>query len=210
MRREWSWALAALVSLGIGATCAESYSRLAVPYYTVTTGLLARLHPWRIRSLAVAPDASSHGAVIQLIGEVRRSREDPLPGALVINRVQVGEVVEAPVVFWILLLVWPAASWRQRLSRALVGIPMFLALEASTTACQLVYSMARASALLAGESHPLTLWERWSRLLEAGGRFVLELAAALLAVAIAPPTRKQPPDTSSAARFARVDQTVFR
>jgi hypothetical protein len=184
MRREWRWLLAAIASLAIGATCAESYSRLATPYYLVVTELVARLHPWLVESITVTSDASDHGVVLKLVGEVRRNRADPLPTALVVNRVQVGEVVEAPVVFWTLLLVWPAGSWRQRLLRVTVGIPIFLGLEAATTGCQLVYSMARVSALLAGESHPLTLWERWSRFLEAGGRFVLEVAAGLLAVAL--------------------------
>ena len=184
MRREWRWLLAVILSLGIGATCAESYARLATPYYRLVTGLIAGLHPWRVESVTVTSDESNHGVVLKLVGEVRRNRADPLPAALVVNRVQVGEVVEGPVVFWTLLLVWPAVSCRQRLLRIVVGIPVFLGLEAVTTGCQLVYSMARVSALLAGESHPLTLWERWSRLLEAGGRFVLEVAAGLLAVAL--------------------------
>jgi hypothetical protein len=150
----------------------------------VVTELIARVHPWRVESVTVTADESNHGVVLKLVGEVRRNREDPLPAALVVNRVQVGEVVEAPVVFWTLLLVWPAGSWRHRLLRVAVGIPIFLVLEAATTGCQLVYSMANVSALLAGDSHPLTLWERWSRLLEAGGRFVLEVGAGLLAVAL--------------------------
>ena len=41
-----------------------------------------------------------------------------------------------------------------------------------------------ASAMLAGEIDPLTAWEQWSRFLESGGRFALELCAALLAVAL--------------------------
>jgi hypothetical protein len=63
---------------------------------------------------------------------------------------------------------------------------VFLALEAATTGCQLLHSMAEASAILAGED-PVTFWERWSRFLEAGGRFVLEVATALVTVAAVPP-----------------------
>src|ERR1700761_8407715 len=94
MRREWRWLLAVIVSLGIGASCAESYARLATPCYRLVTGLIASLHPWRVESVTVTSDESNHGVVLKLVGEVRRNRADPLPAALVVNRVQVGEVVE--------------------------------------------------------------------------------------------------------------------
>jgi hypothetical protein len=191
MRREWGWAITAALALTIGATCAEGYARLAVPYYTAVTTFIADFHPWRIVSLVVRPDKSSHSMVLRLTGEVRRHRDDPLPAAMVVNRVQVGEAIEAPVVFWSLLFAWPAQTVRQRLIRLVLGVPVFLALEGVTTACQLVYSMARASAILAGEQSPLTLWERWSRFLEAGGRFVVEVSAALVTVGVVPGTQKQ-------------------
>jgi hypothetical protein len=65
-----------------------------------------------------------------------------------------------------------------------VGIPVFLGLEGITTGIQLMHSLAEVSAILAGETNPLTLWERWSRFLEASGRFVIEVCAALLTIAI--------------------------
>jgi hypothetical protein len=71
---------------------------------------------------------------------------------------------------------------RGLLIRLGAGIPVFLVLEAATTGCQLVHSMAQASAILAGQPDPLTVWERWSRFLEAGGRFALEVGAALITV----------------------------
>ena len=95
-----------------------------------------------------------------------------------------GEVIETPLVFWTLVLLWPARTARQRVWRVAAGLPLFLALEAVTTGCQLVHPLAEASALLAGEQDPITVWEYWSRFLEAGGRFGLEVAAALLAVGI--------------------------
>jgi hypothetical protein len=135
----------------------------------------------------VVRDASSHSAILRLIGEVRRHREDARPLALVTGSVQVGEIIETPVIFWTLLVMWPATT-RGSLLRPLLmlvlGIPVFLALEAVTTPIQLVYSMARAAAILAG-ADPLTLWERWSRFLEAGGRFALETVAAFVTIALA-------------------------
>jgi hypothetical protein len=185
MRVEWRWALAAAVVLTLGVMCAESYTRLMAPYYEAITRAMAAAYPWKVVDVGVAlDDAAGHGVVLRLKGEVRREREDPQPAVLVVSRVQVGEVIEAPIVFWTLVLVWPAPSQRHRGWRVLVAIPIFLGLEAITIGCHLLTPMAEASALLAGEREPLTLWDRWSQFLEAGGRFALETAAALPAVAL--------------------------
>jgi len=184
MRREWRWALAAALALVVGATCAEPYARFALPYYRAVVTTIARFHPWSVVSVEVERVPSSHSAVLQLTGEVRQHRADSRPLALVTSNAQVGEVIETPAVYWSLLLMWPATTRGSRLRFLALGIPVFLALEAVTTPIQLVYSMARATAILAGES-PLTIWERWSQFLEAGGRFALETAAAFVAIALA-------------------------
>jgi hypothetical protein len=187
MRREARWAAAVIVAFTIGALCAGSYARLATPYYSAVASLIASMHPWRVVDVRVVRDDSTHGTVMSLTGEVRVHRTDTQAAALIVGHVQVGEIVETPIVFWALLLMWPAGAAQERARRIAWGIPVFLLLEATTTPCQLVYSMARASALLAGESDPFTAWERWSNLLEAGGRFVLETTAALVTVAAARP-----------------------
>jgi hypothetical protein len=185
MRREWRWAIAGVAALTIGVAGAESYARLAAPYYAAVATLIAQAHPWKILGVVVTEEGSAHGAILQLTGEVRRRRDDPKPAARVVSHVQVGEAVETPLVFWTLLLVWPAVSVPRRLIYLAIGIPVFLGLEAVTTACQLVHSMAEASAVLGGDRDPLTVWERWSRFLEAGGAFAVAVLAALFTVAIA-------------------------
>ena len=183
MRPEWRWGIAAAVALAAGASCAEPYARLAAPYYAAVDRLLALAHPWSITEVDVAPDPNSPGVVLRLVGEVRRHRDDLKPAAIVVSRVQVGEAIETPVVFWTLLLTWPAAGRRERWTRLALGAAMFLGLEALTTAAQLIHPMAETAALLAGA--PLTLWERWSRFLEAGGDFAVAVAWALATLAIA-------------------------
>jgi hypothetical protein len=183
MRPELRWGLAALVALAIGVTCAESYARFAVPYYAAIARLIAAGHPWTIVSVDVKPGAKSPSPELQLVGDVRRTPADPRPAGRIISHIQVGEAVETPVVFWTLVLLWPAGSLRQRLLHIAVGIPLFFGLEAITTGIELMHAMAEVSAILAGEMQPLTLWERWSRFLEAGGRFVVEIGAALLTIA---------------------------
>jgi hypothetical protein len=169
----------------MGVIFAEPYARLAAPYYAAVDRLFSVGHPWTIVSVEVRAGTKSPSPELQLVGDVRREAEDPRAAGRIISHVQVGEAVETPVVFWTLVLLWPAASMRRRWISFLVGLPVFLGLEAITTGIQLMHSMAEVSAVLAGESNPLTLWERWSRFLEAGGRFVVEIGAALFAVAIA-------------------------
>ncbi len=184
IRDQLCWAVAATAALGLGLTLAQAYSALAAPYYAAIDRLYAIDHPWEINSVAVKPGKSNLTAELQLHANVRRSSEDSRPSARVIGRVQVGEVIETPVVFWTVVLMWPAARIRMRLLRVLAAIPMFLVLEAATTAAQLVLPMAQASAMLAGDSDPLTLWDRWSRFLEAGGQFVLVFCGAIAVCSI--------------------------
>jgi len=174
-----------MAALAVGASCAETYARMATPYYAAVARLLAYGHPWTIVSVDVRHGSSSPGSALTLISDVRSAAQDARPAARVVARVQVGEAVEAPVVFWTMLLVWPAASLRQRLLRCAVGVPVFLGLEAVTTVVQLVHTLPATSALIAGAASPITGWELWSRFLEAGGRFVVESCSVVLCIAIA-------------------------
>jgi hypothetical protein len=178
--------LAAFVALALGVTCAEAYARLAAPYYAAVDRLIAWGHPWEVTGVEVRPGKSHLTAELQLQANVFRYRGAANRAARVVGRVQVGEVIETALVFWTLLLLWPAASIRQRVIRLIVGMPVFLGLEAITTATQLILPMAQASAMLAGDSNPLTPWDRWSRFLEAGGQFVLAFGFAIPVAATTP------------------------
>jgi hypothetical protein len=186
VRPEIRCGLAAAVALTIGVMGAEPYARLAAPYYAAVGRLIARRHPWEVTGVEVHPGKSNLTAELQLQADVYRYRGAPQRAARVVGRVQVGEVMETPIVFWTLLLVWPAASSRQRLIRLAVGIPVFLVLEAVTTATQLILPMAQASALLAGAPNPITPWDHWSRFLEAGGQFVLACGLAIAVTSLNP------------------------
>jgi hypothetical protein len=193
VRREWRWVIAAVAALTLGVTCAEAYAQLAAPYYAAVDRLIAAMQPWTIEELVVTRDPKSPGMVLRLTGEIRRQRDDSRPAAMVVSRVQVGEAIETPLVFLTLILVWPAATSRERLLRLAVGLPVWLSLEAITTAVQLLHPMAEAAAILSGDDNPLTPWERWSRFLESGGRFVLAFVAALLALTLTQRLSRRPP-----------------
>jgi hypothetical protein len=186
MRRELRCVGAAIAVLVVASICAQGYARIACRYYAALDRFIAIGHPWDILSVAVEPSDVSPGSVLRLVADVRRQAVDRYPAARVVVRVQVGEVVETPLVFWTMLLLWPAASVAQRAARCVVGLPIFLGLELVTTAIQLIHTLPEASALLAGQKDPITWWERWSRFLEGGGRFVVEVCAALLTIATAP------------------------
>jgi hypothetical protein len=189
MRREIRWALSAAVSLGLGAGLAGPYARFIAPFDAAVARLAATGHPWEVTSVEVAPGRSQLTAELQLHALVRPVPVDGRVGH-VTGRVQVGEVVESAVVFWTLLVLWPAATSRERWIRMAVGIPIFLGLESATTATQLILPMAQASAILAGDEDPITIWDRWSRFLQAGGDFVVAVFAVLLTVSLAAAVRR--------------------
>jgi hypothetical protein len=191
VRPEFRWTLSAAVALGVGVTFAKPYARLAAPYYGAVVRAIATGHPWEISSVDVKDGISRLSAELQLHAFVRRHAEDPNPAARVIGRVQVGEAVETPVVFWTILLAWPAASMRQRMVRVIAGVPAFLGLEAITTATQFILPMAQASAMLAGDNDPVTAWDRWSRFLEAGGQFIVVCAAAFIIATLTDARRRR-------------------
>jgi hypothetical protein len=185
MQQRWRKTAAIVFLIATGIAGAETYARLAAPFYEAIAKVIANPFPWDILSIEVAPDVNGHGKVLRLTGEVRRQPDLPTPSVRVITRISIGEVIEIPLVFWSVLLIWPAASLIRRLGYFAAGAPVFAILVTATTVSQLLHSMAQASAILAGESNPVTVWERWSRFLESGGSFALEVTAAICSVAVA-------------------------
>jgi hypothetical protein len=185
MRREWLWGLAAVSALAAGAWGGDGYARLAAPAYRAAAELIARGHPWKIEEVRVVPDVTMPGTVLRLIGDVRRQPGDPKAAAVVVARVTVGAVVQGPVVFWLLVLLWPARDAHQRWLRVALALPVFLGLEGVTTLCELLAPLTDATAELAGQPAAVTAWDRWSKLVEAGGRIALAAAAAAVTVAAA-------------------------
>ena len=184
-RTELRWAVAAACLLAAGALGAPAYARSTSSCYEALAALLASGHPWTLTGIDVAPDAEHPGLFLRLHGDVRVDAHAKEPVARVIDRVQVGAALEGPLVFWTLLLAWPRWTRGGRIALLVCGLPMFVLLEAATTASQLLAGFAQASAMIAGDRDPLTLWERWSRLIESGGRDVLAVFAALLSVMLA-------------------------
>ncbi len=180
--------------LCVGALGADPYARLTAPYYEALAALVARSHPWVVTGIDVGADGNHPGLFLRLHGDVHRLG-NAAAAARVVTRVQAGGVIEAPLIFWTIVLAWPRRTLRARLLLLACAIPMAIALDGITTVCQLLNGFAEASAVIAGNPNPLTPWERWSRFIESGGRDVLALCGALATLALAPR-----PDSSAAAR----------
>ncbi len=184
MPAKWRWFLVAALMLSAAAGGARYYAQAAIPYYAGVSKLIALFRPWQVLSIKSAMDSQNQSRVLLLRAFVFRHANDPQPAALVVSRAQVGEVVETPLIFWGALLLWrglKAPRWRVFLT----GVPVFLLLEVLTTMCQLIQPLATASAILGGENDPRTFLDYWCRFLEGGGRFVIEVLAAAVAVAAA-------------------------
>jgi hypothetical protein len=186
MQSDWRWLLAFALVLALAAAGAKFYDRLAAPGYRAIADVLALGHPWKVESVEVAEPPGAVGAVLRLKGLVYESRASSRPSFRMTGKLQVAAVVQVPLIFWTVLVLWPAATLRRRLMTLCLAVPVFVLLEGATTVSQLMNPLAYASAELAGARDPLTAWECWSRFLEDGGRVGLALvAAALVATAAA-------------------------
>lgn len=185
LRPEARWLAGGVAVLVAITALAPVFASWAAPAYGAGARLLATGEPWQIGAVEVATVPGRPDRVLCLTARVQRSDDQPEPSAQVTGRVALGAVAEVPAVYWALLIAWPAQRRRVRVLRLLCGVPVYLALELATTVLGLVHALPEASAILAGNPDPLTGWERWTRFLEAGGRFALILAAALATLALA-------------------------
>ena len=180
------WVIAGSISLALGALCAPGYAQWTAACDAALARLLARSHPWQIDGVAVGPSGTA--TQLLLTATVRRNDFDAAPGATVVAHMDAGASIEAPLVFWTLLLLWPTPDGqrpsRVGLRRVVMGLPVFLLLHVATTIAPLMSELSAVSATLAGAPDGITLPECWSRFLEAGGRFVIEVAAGLSTAAL--------------------------
>jgi hypothetical protein len=94
------------LALIAGALDAEAYARLAAPYYKSVAAVFVQTRPWALTSIDVARDENRPGVFLRLHGEVREAASAVKPAAILTTRVQVGAVIEAPLIFWTILLAW--------------------------------------------------------------------------------------------------------
>jgi hypothetical protein len=114
LRLQLRFVLAATMALGIGACGAEFYARLAAPFYAGAAALLANNSQWQVTGVDVASEAAHPGIFVRFHGAISGPTKVSRPAATLITRIQVGAAIEAPLVFWALLLAWQTTQRAQR------------------------------------------------------------------------------------------------
>jgi hypothetical protein len=178
------WGIAALAALALGALFADQYTAWLSPYYGAVTRMLASGHPWSIEQVQLEPGRDGTSA-LTLRATVRLAADKRRPNAAVVEQLRSGLVIQTAMVFWLVLLAWPTRLVRQRPLRVLCALPVYLLLEIVTTGVQLIHGLPGIAQLLRGNAYRTTTLDYWAAFLEEGGRIVLAIVAALLALQLA-------------------------
>jgi hypothetical protein len=182
--RTVTWLLTCTLFLIIASEFSASDVRFAMPFYSVVSRCIADIRGWKVESLELrSSDRGPYGHALVLTGSVSASPDNGR-WARVVTKLGVGAIVETPLVFWLLLVLWPTRSSREWGWSIFAAVPIFLVLEAATTITQLIHNLPDAEAILAGDLHPVTSWQVWSRFLEEGGRFAVVVLGASMAVSL--------------------------
>jgi hypothetical protein len=196
------WAVVIAIVGVVGLLGAGGYARLLAPAYEATLRLLAGQNAWRVTRFTVDDSGRDHAVVLRVGGSVHRTADPSTPEATVNVTRPAGSLVELAVVFWVLLLGWPISDRRQRLVWAAIGLPLLLVADVTSTGASLAGQFADARAMLqviadTGSvpegNDAWTLWERWARFLEGGGRVALGVTLALAVIALSPAPRAGAP-----------------
>ena len=183
MRRDGRWLCALLFSVAIASVAAPYYAHLAAPAWQAVARLTALGQPWRITGIEVTPSPDGPGTIVALTAIVTDAQADRTASARVTGKITTGAAIEPALVFWLLVLAWPAAHGRERWLRFAIGVPVFIAVDTATTVLALTHALPWATQVIAGAGDGDTAWDRWAAFLEAGGRFAVVTAVALVTIA---------------------------
>lgn len=183
-RHPNTWrALTVAALLMLCALLATPYARAVAPFYGAIAGWWCPQDDSQMLSLKVVRDDLSPATSLRLVAAVRGARSH-YRQAIVVSRVQVGAVAETLLMFWMPLLLWPMPL-RRRLWTLVLALPLFATVDACMTVGQLLAPIAQTAADLMDGAQTITAWTHWSQFLEQGGRFVCEVCAALMVIAVA-------------------------
>lgn len=188
MRASRSLVLLALLGL-LALAGATSYARLVAPLHALAAATVGQYGGWDVVKADVEDTPGQHGRSLALTVDLYRRPDDRTAGARVVSRVTVGDVVEGPLVYLGVLALWPLGRWRERGRLLLLALPGLAVVELLTTLPELLHALPAVVRQLAGLPDAETAWDRWSSVLSGGGRFVVELSTALVAVAVIAPAR---------------------
>ena len=179
------------VLVALAPWTAAPYARLVAPFHALAGAIVGRYAGWEVVKTAVEDTPGQHGRALALTADLYRRPSDRTAAARVVGRVTVGGVVEGPLVYLGLLALWPVRDWRERARLLCLALPGLAVIELLTTLPELLHTLPSVVGEIAGLPQAYTPWDRWTELLSGGGRFAIEVSAALLAIAVIRPAGRR-------------------
>lgn len=187
---HWARAVAmAAAGLALAAATGPALARALQPLLAAATGWWSG--ELELQTLAVAAERGQAvlAAQFMLARTVVIEHQALVPdGALALAGATAGTVWQPVLAAAVLLAAWPGTA-SQHLRRALVALPLLLAVLCADVPASLAALAWRG--LRASHGLPVaSALQGWDAFLQGGGRLVLGLAVAVLAVAVVPPTSR--------------------
>jgi hypothetical protein len=108
-----------------------------------------------------------------------------LPTGSILHAAMPTYLVLAPAVLIAMAaLVWPGLTWRGRLLRLAISLPLLLVLEVMDATAILAIGINDAIPGIGAAYAVDSAWDKWVRIMDGGGRYALAVGAALLAAEI--------------------------
>ena len=181
-------AIAAVGGLALAAATGPGLARLLQPLLTAATRRWAG--DLDVLALAIAAERGQAVLAAQFVlaRTVVIEGQALVPdGAVAVAGATAGTLWQPLLAAAVLLAAWPGTA-RQQVQRVLVALPLALAVVCADVPASLAAFAWRG--LRAAHGLPVaSVLETWDAFLQGGGRLLLGLAVAALAVAMAPPRR---------------------
>ncbi len=159
----------------------EAYGRFWLPWYQ--TVLRGALPDYRVASLTVARHHDEWQIAARVLAADYQDIGGRLlpPGFTVTASTLLDHALIHPLILLAAALAWPGLSWRQRLLRLLLSLPLLGLLESLDVPLSLAGAVSDVVTWQASQGFaPASVLTDWSVMLDGGGRLALSLAAAVV------------------------------
>lgn len=185
VKPAWRWVAAAGIAILAGAVCAEAYALAAVSLHERVAQAYAASTGQQFLGLQPVTAQNPSGRRLRLAMAVPAPEGRAAQPVYVVSELTLGGLMQVPVALLGVLLAWRATSSRQRLAATALAAPALVVLEVLCNSPALLGSVASVAASLDAGRPVVALAERWSILMEVGGRVAFAMATALAVIALA-------------------------
>ena len=159
----------------------DVYGQFWLPWYRVV--LNGVLPDYQVTSLALASHHGERQVIAQFLATDYQDIAGRLlpPGFSVKASTLLDHALIHPLILLAAALAWPGLSWRQRLLRLLLSLPLLGLLESLDVPLSLAGAISDVVTWQASQGFaPASVLTDWSVMLDGGGRLALSLAAAVV------------------------------